>query len=589
LAKKGNLTYTLDLLAKTLSLSQLCDFKERIEQEIKDRETVEKPETPVLEKNTKLQSQNIIHEKRSRRSQRKIVRESASQDHINEDPREILQGNESSPVLNDMADVPFGEVIPVEENDGTPVKETTANLESAIQSWVDDLKGHGFVIRDEDERHEETINADEVKSYLARFQGHRCYSTFLVMPLIFSLDWPSEYLVLHSSILDGAKSHEIPLISLDSTRLMPQHERIIVPCCYEHHWTLFSINLPEQTVHHYDSIEFRAPSRRYRDLYQYLWKLIILLCPTFKKSDIKKGVSPLALGAVRTHGGQVAKKQENDVDCGPLTVFHADRLSRGEDGPLPKELNTVDLRHEHLCRLRQLSSIQILESAKESGVKRSRSSEHSSWYKFNPKRPRIDHSSSLPELEKEESVRKDSRMTQNRKRDIKVMVEAIGSEGILKALDEMVRKEEHRKVAERAVHLKSPDHIVYQLLEDIEIRGIRNKAIKRFAQYCFTRLINQRVEELQEQGPPSKRSGPRKPSGSGQGHAIPRALNDFLDTVRPDLPAHEKEQRRKRLRDWRNEGQIFVQLVEEFQNVTVLLLLPYGSPPGQEGTWSSRR
>ena len=179
---------------------------------------------------------------------------------------------------------------------GLSTEETTSRsqLSAAFEEWQNALSRRGFTINSNNRN--ETINGDEVEAFLRNFKVDGWFSTSIVTSLIFSFEWPPEHLVLHSSFLEHAESAEIPKSPPDWD-LKSIHRTIIIPCCYRSHWTLFRIELDEQTVYHHDSLakvtSSLEPKSKSVPLYSYLMKLLALQVPQYSEFEIKQGVSPL--------------------------------------------------------------------------------------------------------------------------------------------------------------------------------------------------------------------------------------------------------------------------------------------------------
>ena len=128
------------------------------------------------------------------------------------------------------------------------------NLKQAIERYKGSYRGKVFIVNN-DER-SETVLPDEIDRFFSRFLDGEWLANFNLMPLLFSFKWPSTTLVLHSSYT--------PLKALENGNQQPStqvrwpirrdHDRIILPCCFQSHWTLYDINLQRNSIQHYDSL-----------------------------------------------------------------------------------------------------------------------------------------------------------------------------------------------------------------------------------------------------------------------------------------------------------------------------------------------
>ena len=105
-----------------------------------------------------------------------------------------------------------------------------------------------------DER-SETVYPDEINHFFT-FQKREEITNFNLMPLLFSFIWPSMTLVLHSSFTSLALSKSGNQQSNMRVRwpLRRDHDHVILPCCFERHWTLFDVDLKHNVIREYDSV-----------------------------------------------------------------------------------------------------------------------------------------------------------------------------------------------------------------------------------------------------------------------------------------------------------------------------------------------
>jgi hypothetical protein len=182
-------------------------------------------------------------------------------------------------------------------NSITEEERSKLQLSAAIQECQSVLDSKGFTITSE--THNETILADEVSSFLQKFEVDGLFSTSIVTSLVFSFEWPPEYLVLHSSVLEHAESQVIPKSSYWG--LKTHHKKIIIPCCFKFHWTLFRIELDDRIIYHHDSMANPTTSLDKSPgdpLYSYLLELLALQVPNSPSFRIRQGVSCLHLSVL---------------------------------------------------------------------------------------------------------------------------------------------------------------------------------------------------------------------------------------------------------------------------------------------------
>ncbi|KAI4085835.1 MAG: hypothetical protein L6R37_008463, partial [Teloschistes peruensis] len=89
-----------------------------------------------------------------------------------------------------------------------------------------------------------TVNPDEVNDFFSQFEQDEMLTTSALNPIVSSFAWDTKTLVLHSSYMEVEEAQGAP--KRKEPRVWPianTHGRIIVPSCYEEHWTLFHIDL----------------------------------------------------------------------------------------------------------------------------------------------------------------------------------------------------------------------------------------------------------------------------------------------------------------------------------------------------------
>ena len=105
------------------------------------------------------------------------------------------------------------------------------------------------------EEHIEHIRPTEVDSYFSQFLPDQWLATSAINPLISSFKWDVDTLVLHSSRIDINDTKNYKPLKADSAwPILEYHRQIILPSCFESHWTLFVISLSQRTVKRYNSL-----------------------------------------------------------------------------------------------------------------------------------------------------------------------------------------------------------------------------------------------------------------------------------------------------------------------------------------------
>ena len=131
---------------------------------------------------------------------------------------------------------------------------TRDKLKQEIEHCKNYYRGKNFVVHS-DER-SETVYPNEINRFFSHFQEGEWLTNFNVMPLIFSFSWPATTLVLHSSYTSFAASKNTNQQSTPRVRwpLESNHDRVILPCCFQNHWTLFDVDLKRGFIRQYDSL-----------------------------------------------------------------------------------------------------------------------------------------------------------------------------------------------------------------------------------------------------------------------------------------------------------------------------------------------
>ena len=125
-------------------------------------------------------------------------------------------------------------------------------LKQEIERCKKIYREKNFIVND-DER-SKTVYSDEINVFFSRFQEGTWLSNVNLMSLLFSFQWSSTILVLHSFYM----SFKILKMSSQSFSnrvrwsLRHEHDRIILSCCNEVYWTLYNVDLVRKLVRHYD-------------------------------------------------------------------------------------------------------------------------------------------------------------------------------------------------------------------------------------------------------------------------------------------------------------------------------------------------
>ena len=142
------------------------------------------------------------------------------------------------------------DAVPAMANIEIPIGD---KLGQTIKYCKDLYRGQSFIVNCDE--YSETVNPNEIDDFFSHFQEKEWLTNFNLMPLIFSLNWPSTTLVLHSSYISLIK---IKNDNQKSNRrrwpLDRNHDRVILPCCFQSHWTLFDVDLTRNSIRQYDSL-----------------------------------------------------------------------------------------------------------------------------------------------------------------------------------------------------------------------------------------------------------------------------------------------------------------------------------------------
>ena len=167
------------------------------------------------------------------------------------DPPSITDNPPQDPPINCENSTPKADAKPTTTETGMP---TRNKLKQEIE-WCQTLyRGRSFIVNS-DER-SETVNPDEIIRFFSTFQEKEELTNFNLMPLLFSFSWPSTTLVLHSTFtsLPSPKNGNPKSNMRVRWPLSRNHDRVILPCCFERHWTLFDVDLNHNVIREYDSL-----------------------------------------------------------------------------------------------------------------------------------------------------------------------------------------------------------------------------------------------------------------------------------------------------------------------------------------------
>lgn len=155
------------------------------------------------------------------------------------------------------------------------------------------------------------------------------------------------------------------------------------------------------------------------------------------------------------------------------------------------------------------------------------------------------------------------------------MVDAIVSDDVIKswktthAIPSRSRERNHKLA-----------NTIYNLVNRGQSRSFRNNAILRIGKYLFASRISNRVRELREMRPPSK--GHVATAGStGEGNAVTRALNDFVQEVHHGATTETIKEEICKCKQWWNDEKIWNFLADAI-GPAILLLIPSGHKVADE-------
>ena len=178
------------------------------------------------------------------------------------------------------------------------------------------------------------------------------------MPLLFSFDWPSTTLVLHSfytlfATLKDGNQQSNPKVPWP---LDGNHDRVIIPCCFQSHWILFDVDLPSNLIRQYDSLAGDVSK-----LADVVSAIKVRLAHAMVGWESRNREFATVCGVsedshsfisflITTESSQASQQQENDSDCGIYMIYNADCLASNRD-TLAEQIDDIQLRYRCLERL----------------------------------------------------------------------------------------------------------------------------------------------------------------------------------------------------------------------------------------------
>ena len=127
-------------------------------------------------------------------------------------------------------------------------------LKEEIERCGNRYRGEYFIVNGNERS--ETVIPEEIDRFFSRFQEGQWLTNFNLMPLLFSFNWLSTTLVLDSSYIssvtleDGNRRSNLRV----TWPLHDNYDRVIVPCCFQSHWTLFDVDLESNIIRQYNSL-----------------------------------------------------------------------------------------------------------------------------------------------------------------------------------------------------------------------------------------------------------------------------------------------------------------------------------------------
>lgn len=163
--------------------------------------------------------------------------------------------NQSEPTHRDREDFTLkAEARPASTNTGVPARD---KLKQEIERCQEIYRGKTFIVNGDE--CSGTVLPNEISGFFSRFQEGMWLANFDLMPLLFSFRWPWTTLVLpspYTSALQNGNQHSSTRVRWPLRR---DHDRIILPCCIQSHWTLYDVDLKGNSIRHYNSLAEDIP------------------------------------------------------------------------------------------------------------------------------------------------------------------------------------------------------------------------------------------------------------------------------------------------------------------------------------------
>ncbi len=127
-------------------------------------------------------------------------------------------------------------------------------LRQMIKYCRDLYREQSFIVNCDE--YSKIVNLNEIDDFFSHFQKKKWLTNFNLMSLIFSLNWSSMILMLHSSYISLIKiKNDNQKFNRRRWSLDRNHDRVILSCCFQSHWTLFDVNLTRNFIRQYDSLD----------------------------------------------------------------------------------------------------------------------------------------------------------------------------------------------------------------------------------------------------------------------------------------------------------------------------------------------
>ncbi len=127
-------------------------------------------------------------------------------------------------------------------------------LRQTIKYCRDLYREQSFIVNCDE--YSKIVNLNEIDDFFSHFQKKKWLTNFNLMSLIFSLNWSSTILMLHSSYISLIKiKNDNQKFNRRRWSLDRNHDRVILSCCFQSHWTLFDVNLTRNSIRQYDFLD----------------------------------------------------------------------------------------------------------------------------------------------------------------------------------------------------------------------------------------------------------------------------------------------------------------------------------------------